>query len=145
MRRRRHKLEVSTFPFLAVLLCAMGSLILMLLVLDRRAKAAARERAYRAAEQVRVEELEIAQERKQEWEKRRQALHAELLGQQGEVAGQIAALEQQIVDARDRLTQERDRQTDQRERLQAEQLQLAHWEEDIRSRRAAVARSEEKD
>ena len=37
MRRRRHKLEVSTFPFLAVLLCAMGSLILLLLVIDRRA------------------------------------------------------------------------------------------------------------
>jgi len=38
--RRRHKLEVSTFPFLAVLLCAMGALILLLLIMDRRAKIA---------------------------------------------------------------------------------------------------------
>ena len=41
MRRRRHTLQVSTFPFLAVLLCTMGALILILLVLDRRAKLAA--------------------------------------------------------------------------------------------------------
>ena len=34
MKRRRHALQVSTFPFLAVLLCAMGSLILLLLVID---------------------------------------------------------------------------------------------------------------
>ena len=32
MRRRPRKLQVDTFPFLAVLLCAMGSLILVLLV-----------------------------------------------------------------------------------------------------------------
>ncbi len=44
MRRPRNKLEVSTFPFLAVLLCAMGSLILILMVFDRRAKLAANER-----------------------------------------------------------------------------------------------------
>ncbi len=41
MRSRRHKLQVSTFPFLAVLLCAMGALLLVLLVMDRRAHAAA--------------------------------------------------------------------------------------------------------
>jgi hypothetical protein len=38
-------LTVSTFPFLAVLLCAMGALILLLLVFDRRAKEAAKARA----------------------------------------------------------------------------------------------------
>ena len=53
MRRRRKPLEVSTFPFLAVLLCAMGSLILMLLVMDRRAKAVARAKAQRAEAQWR--------------------------------------------------------------------------------------------
>lgn len=36
--RKRKKLEVSTFPFLAVLLCTMGSLILLLLVMDKKAK-----------------------------------------------------------------------------------------------------------
>ena len=47
MRTRRHKLQVSTFPFLAVLLCAMGALLLVLLVMDRRAHDAARFRASR--------------------------------------------------------------------------------------------------
>ena len=32
MRQRRQRLQVSTFPFLAVLLCAMGSLILLMLL-----------------------------------------------------------------------------------------------------------------
>ena len=45
MRRPRSRLTVSTFPFLAVLLCAMGALILLLLVFDRRAKEAARSRS----------------------------------------------------------------------------------------------------
>ena len=44
--RKRKKLEVSTFPFLAVLLCTMGSLILLLLVMDKKAKKAALEKAY---------------------------------------------------------------------------------------------------
>ena len=48
MRSRRHKLQVSTFPFLAVLLCAMGALLLVLLVMDRRAHAAALARAEQA-------------------------------------------------------------------------------------------------
>ena len=46
--RKRKKLEVSTFPFLAVLLCTMGSLILLLLVMDKKAKKAALEKAYEA-------------------------------------------------------------------------------------------------
>src|SRR5271154_2559893 len=45
MRRRRTVLQVSTFPFLAVLLCAMGALILVLLVMDRRAKVVSQNKA----------------------------------------------------------------------------------------------------
>src|SRR5262245_7553560 len=45
MRRPRRKLEVNTFPFLAVLLCAMGSLIFLLMAMDRRAKLAAQNKA----------------------------------------------------------------------------------------------------
>ena len=55
MRRRRRHLEVSTFPFLAVLLCTMGSLILLLLVLDRRAKIAAQRKAINDFALVRAE------------------------------------------------------------------------------------------
>lgn len=49
--RKRKKLEVSTFPFLAVLLCTMGSLILLLLVIDKKAKKAALEKLFLARKQ----------------------------------------------------------------------------------------------
>ena len=51
MKRSRHGLQVSTFPFLAVLLCTMGSLILLLLVMDRRGKAVARAKALLALDE----------------------------------------------------------------------------------------------
>lgn len=57
MRRPRNKLEVSTFPFLAVLLCAMGSLILILMVFDRRAKLAANERNRMAFEEKKTDRI----------------------------------------------------------------------------------------
>src|SRR5438132_1230277 len=56
MKRRTQRLQVSTFPFLAVLLCAMGSLILLLLVIDRRAKAVARAKAAQAEAREQAED-----------------------------------------------------------------------------------------
>ncbi len=83
MRRPRHKLQVSTFPFLAVLLGAMGALILLLLVMDRRSKIVARTRAIEAhAAQLAVSkskklDTSAADEaaRLAEWERRREELH----------------------------------------------------------------------
>jgi hypothetical protein len=144
MRRRRHKLEVSTFPFLAVLLCAMGSLILLLLVLDRRAKAAARERAYKAAEQVAAEELRIADERRQEWEKRRHALHAELVEQEGKLIGRINAVEKQSAATQAELSADQKRKQQERERLHHEQEQIVRLEEAVRARRDELERSNQK-
>lgn len=92
MRRRRHKLEVSTFPFLAVLLCAMGSLILLLLVIDRRAKAVARAKAIAIAERLEAEDSQAAAERAAEIERRRQALHAVLENQAKDVRSQFEHL-----------------------------------------------------
>ena len=69
MRRPRNKLEVSTFPFLAVLLCAMGSLILILMVFDRRAKLAANERnrmAFEGKKTDRVAEINKLQQNHQD-------------------------------------------------------------------------------
>jgi hypothetical protein len=45
MRVRRQRLQVAIFPFLSVLLCVLGSLILLMLVLDRKVKLAAAEHA----------------------------------------------------------------------------------------------------
>jgi hypothetical protein len=108
MRRRRKPLEVSTFPFLAVLLCTMGSLILVLLVMDRKAKMGARLKAEtavaRAADDVeqaaaeRRAELERhMQEKRAEWEKKREALHTKLLTEQ-------QALQLEMQQLRDKMT-----------------------------------------
>ncbi|MBX9678730.1 MAG: hypothetical protein K2X38_08185 [Gemmataceae bacterium] len=77
--RRRHKLEVSTFPFLAVLLCAMGSLILLLLVMDRRAKIAARAKT-NALQQALIAKIDDeakrqADEAERLWETQKSKLH----------------------------------------------------------------------
>jgi hypothetical protein len=69
MRPRRNLLQVSTFPFLAVLLCAMGSLILLLLVIDRRAKVVARAKAMRIVERRAVEMAAATARRHEEIEK----------------------------------------------------------------------------
>src|SRR6059058_2558245 len=92
MKRRRHKLEVSTFPFLAVLLCAMGSLILLLLVIDRRAKAVARAKALAVAVKAEADDARAAADRAAELERRRHALHALLLQQDQELLGRIRAV-----------------------------------------------------
>jgi hypothetical protein len=77
--RRRHKLEVSTFPFLAVLLCAMGSLILLLLVMDRRAKIAARAKAHAiqlaALDRIDHEAKRRTEEAERIWETQKKKLH----------------------------------------------------------------------
>src|SRR4051812_23764595 len=98
MRRRRHQLQVSTFPFLAVLLCTMGSLILVLLVIDRRAKAAARVRALTAAHKVVEEEEHVAAVRRAEWERRRAALHASLAEQVALVRSQLDSVQHKASD-----------------------------------------------
>ncbi len=92
MRRSRHKLQVSTFPFLAVLLGAMGALILLLLVMDRRSKVVARNRALEAhaemvAARTKMQNYQAQDEEaaRAEWERKRQELHELLRGQEQEL------------------------------------------------------------
>src|SRR6266571_3981795 len=93
MRQCRQRLQVSTFPFLAVLLCAMGSLILLLLVMDRRAKAVALAKAQQAVSKVADQEARVEAERAAEWERRRQALHAQLAGEDQALASRAQTVE----------------------------------------------------
>lgn len=81
----RRGLRPDTFPFLAVLLCAMGSLILLLLVMDRRAKAVARAKLHQAAARAAEDDAQARIARREEWERKRAALHAALLRQDEEV------------------------------------------------------------
>src|SRR5262249_5879214 len=110
MRRRKKSLEVSTFPFLAVLLCAMGSLILVLLVMDRKAKLAAKYRAQQEYARAADEAARTAAERRAaregaraaairqqdeqaraEWERKRAALHARLAAEESDLQARVAA------------------------------------------------------
>ncbi|MFQ3650727.1 MAG: hypothetical protein SNJ75_10360 [Gemmataceae bacterium] len=64
MRKPRSPIKVDTFPFLAVLLCAMGALIVVLLVMDRKAKQVARQKAQ---QQIQTQQSQ-RQQTSVEWE-----------------------------------------------------------------------------
>lgn len=117
--RRRHKLQVSTFPFLAVLLCTMGSLILVLLVMDRKARHAAQARAAQKAAQREEEsakaEAEDAaerhkkqQEKLQAWEQKKKDLHVKLLTEEQMVQLQMKRVRDQLAEALARLRAEQE-------------------------------------
>ncbi len=103
--RKRKKLEVSTFPFLAVLLCTMGSLILLLLVIDKKAKKAALEKAYEAAwnksreNQIKTEhENSLIENMKNDWIKNKTNNHEQLAKQELLLEKEIAELKKQFQD-----------------------------------------------
>src|SRR5262245_51900977 len=145
MRRRPQRLQVSTFPFLAVLLCAMGSLILLLLVIDRRAKVVARQKALQAAQAAAAGRIEEDQKRKDEWERQRQALHALLAGQFGELQEQVNSVHVQIRDAHSQVQGEK-AQLDACERnlVQAQEL-LARERAALAARQASAGEAAAKD
>ncbi len=139
MRRRRHKLEVSTFPFLAVLLCAMGSLILLLLVIDRRAKAVARARAIAALERLEAEDTAAAVERAAELERRRQALHAVLENQAHDMLGKIQSVQAASQAALKSLSAEQSKSNELEARITEASSRLAERRAALSTRRATVA------
>jgi hypothetical protein len=139
MRRRRQPLQVSTFPFLAVLLCAMGSLLLLLLVIDRRAKAVARARVEQAAARAAAEDARAAAARRAEWEERRRALHELLAREEETVVGQLHAVQGKTAAAATEIRAEQARFRELRERLEAETGRLARKREDLSARRARAA------
>jgi len=128
-------LAVSTFPFLAVLLCAMGSLILILLVMDRKAHQAALARARREAarlveesahnETARRAELEQKQRQARDaWEQKRDALHANLSREQIELQMQMRKVRDQLSQIAARLRYEQDTSTELRHKVQNERERL---------------------
>src|SRR5262245_56527615 len=132
MRRRPQRLQVTTFPFLAVLLCAMGSLILFLLVMDRRAKIVARAKALEAAQLAAAEKDKKIEENKDEWERQRQTGHELLARQQAELVGQLGQIQAQAA------TAQRDLQAE-ANRLRAFELGLAKAKHAVAAERAAIA------
>src|SRR5262245_9452484 len=96
MRRRRHLLQVSTFPFLAVLLCTMGSLLMLLLVIDRRAKIAARNKAVAELAKSMEDQDKSKADHIAELKKRREAAIAERDAERQELERQHSDLTDQV-------------------------------------------------
>jgi len=153
MRGRRHKLQVSTFPFLAVLLCAMGSLILVLLVMDRKAHQAAQARAQREAARL-VEEAarsetarqaerdRLKQQAQATWERKRDALHEKLTHEQIEMQLQMRKIREQLQTIAARLHYEQDTTTQLRRKTQDERSRLQAEEQLLRTLRVSAKQTE---
>jgi hypothetical protein len=140
MRRRRQVLQVSTFPFLAVLLCAMGSLILLLLVIDRRARAVARAKAVQAASRVAEENTRVLAARKAEWERRRRALHARLAEQDREVWTEIGTIQDRAEAGRRGMEAELSRYQSLEKELRDARARLSQGRGDLTTRQATADR-----
>jgi hypothetical protein len=131
MRGRRHKLQVSTFPFLAVLLCAMGSLILILLVMDRKAHRAAlaraRQQAAKLVEETARSDGERERNRQQaaaERQRERDAQHSKLTDEQIDMQLQMRKVREQLQQIAARLHYEQDTSTELRRKVQDERSRL---------------------
>jgi hypothetical protein len=131
MRRRRQALQVSTFPFLAVLLCAMGALILLLLVIDRRAKIAARAKAAQAQQQLLAERARESEQRQAEIQRRRQEREEEARRQERQLAAKAKAARGEAEKTRQTLDQEESRYRDLQRQLQALRGRLSQTEQDV--------------
>ena len=138
MRRRRQVLQVSTFPFLAVLLCTMGSLILLLLVIDRQARIVALAKAQQKMDKVAAEELRTAEASRAEWERRRQALHASLMEQDRGILDKVKDVGGRLEATTSELQDELTRYHELQEKEQSEQMQLAQGEKELTAHRETI-------
>jgi hypothetical protein len=141
MKRRRHVLQVSTFPFLAVLLCAMGSLILLLLVIDRRARVVALAKARQAAAAASLEKQHDAAQHAAELERRRQALHAALQAEEDEVVAAVHGIERNVSQAASATKAEQSKLQQLASRLNDERAQLAQTGEALARAKTEASRA----
>jgi hypothetical protein len=144
MRQRRQRLQVSTFPFLAVLLCAMGSLILLLLVIDRRAKIVARVKATRALEQAAqatAEDERAAAAHRAEWERRRRELHEQLVREDQELRSELQGIESQAAAATTKVEAGLAGNRQLQEQFQTERLRLAQLEDELSAHRVKAEKT----
>ena len=135
-RARRDEVAPSLFPFLAVLLCTMGALVLILMLIVSNAQATAKEIAASVeAENISQEMLALSDE----MQKVRESQQKELDRKQGELAhieNHINRLHQQIEDLvakYEKLAEEKDK----------ENIEQADWDKRRKELEAAIAKAEE--
>src|SRR5262249_14506810 len=141
-RRSRHKLQVSTFPFLAVLLCAMGALILFLLVMDRRGKLVAQSKAREAMATAVADRTKEDAARKAEWEKRRDALHQMLMAQKLHLEGEASEIDKQLLETGRKLDLKRDEHERLKQLAALQGIRLAQHQAQLGSQQAGLNESE---
>ena len=145
MRRPRSKLEVSTFPFLAVLLCAMGSLMLLLFIMDRRAKIAAR---YRVTEELQTRQARTEAEeeaRKADWEKAKQQLHRSLQQQHAQLLAESKGIQQNVDETSKKLGLVQTRHGDLEQQINGETAKVGVLLLEIESFRAGLQQADKKE
>jgi hypothetical protein len=140
MRRRRQSLRVDTFPFLAVLLSAMGALILLLLVIDRQGKIVARKKAQLAQAEAADQFKKRQAERQAEWERQRQEQRDRLDRQRRELLASVTAARDQVASADREVQEELDRAARLRKQLHDEQARLLQARDAVAARREAARR-----
>lgn len=145
MRRPRTKLQVSTFPFLAVLLCAMGALLLLLFIMDRRAKIAAQHQVneMHAKRQARTQAEEEA--RQAEWEKAKAALHQSLMDQQAQLLAKSKGVQSSLVEASQKLDIVQARHVDLQSKIDRESTKIADLHLQIASQQSGLQESIKKE
>jgi hypothetical protein len=141
---------VDTFPFLAVLLCAMGSLILVLMAMDLRARKAALARGREQARRLREEqdralaESSSAYEAKkqalrQDWEKKRDALLAQVHAAESVLADELRQVQERLFKAAGRMEDEQGNLSKLLQRLQNEQSKLVAQRQALAAARKEAA------
>ncbi|GIW81174.1 MAG: hypothetical protein KatS3mg105_2981 [Gemmatales bacterium] len=143
-RRRQQQFQVSMFPFLAVLLCAMGSLILLLFVFDRRAKAVARAKALAAIQKQEEEQERLIAERQAEFERRRQMLRAQLSRENQAVLTELHKVNKQRHRVEQEQSQLANRLHSLKESITKHQSAITAAKSRITSQRQALVHSEQK-
>ncbi len=154
MRRPRRKLEVNTFPFLAVLLCAMGSFILLLMVIDRRAKIVSQNKAYEAhlarklayeaehesaltANKERNDKLRFA------WQAQKDKIHAELQAEEDALAREITQILAALAKTDDQLVGEKTKANSLAQKVNMEDAVLKALQKELQSRQDQFERAKQ--
>ncbi len=145
MRRPRTKLQVSTFPFLAVLLCAMGALLLLLFIMDRRAKIAAQHQVeeLNAKRQDRTKAEEEA--RQAEWEKAKAALRQSLLGKHDQVFKETKSVQGEASAVAEKLNIVQAKHIELQRKIDDESAKIAALHAQIAGRQAGLQESAKKE
>lgn len=138
MRRPRHKLQISTFPFLAVLLGAMGALIFLLLVMDRRAKIVARNKVRDALEARQAAVTETERQRQKEWERQRRQLHELLASQDRQLRGDLQSTLGEVGKTTQKLQAKMAAHAQLQAQIDAEQSKLMRERHELQERQTAL-------